>query len=373
MYPQTTIRTLAMTLASTLSLAAGCGDDDDTFPPIGGDAGPPGDASSGDGGTREQGLSAAEVAGLLEAADEGEIAMASLAQERASSELVRGLARRILLDHQHRMALQQTFADRIGLTSTSSPEQRELVQMAQTALGALQQASGEAFDRVYLEAQIEGHDFVIRNLASSEVCQATAGDDDDDDDGIFDDLLDEVEERVNGGSGCTRLRPATLPSRERSGWRERRRQRCSVGRRGAGRAHLVHAEPGRHRGAPGGGAGAAEPRPDPTVILRRAPSTNKPNSPRASRTRGGAFAGAAVHPQPPSSSSTAEISIGCSASGANPASSGAGGSASGAPASALPASKAPASTATASGTPASGAGWTINRSSNTVHRSVPRS
>lgn len=81
-----------------------------------------------------------------------EIQLADLAQQQSSSPAVQQYARRIQSDHiQSNQQLTQIAQDAdLKLPSTPPPEHRE-------ALQELSQLSGSAFDREFIDAQIEDH------------------------------------------------------------------------------------------------------------------------------------------------------------------------------------------------------------------------
>lgn len=82
-----------------------------------------------------------------------EVAIGQLAMQRSQNEGVRALAQRTMRDHTAVQSQLTTIAQAAGLMMPSepSPEQRALAER----LGRL---SGEAFDRAYAMAQVQGHE-----------------------------------------------------------------------------------------------------------------------------------------------------------------------------------------------------------------------
>lgn len=81
-----------------------------------------------------------------------EVALGKVAIERATTETVRELARKLMADHQQVMELNRALATKLGLPVPEQPTAE------QEATGDKVKAqTGAAFDAAYVAAQIEGH------------------------------------------------------------------------------------------------------------------------------------------------------------------------------------------------------------------------
>jgi putative membrane protein len=81
-----------------------------------------------------------------------EVALGKVAIERATTETVRELARKLLADHQQVMELNRALSTKLGLPVPEQPSAE------QQATGEKVKAqTGAAFDAAYVAAQVEGH------------------------------------------------------------------------------------------------------------------------------------------------------------------------------------------------------------------------
>ena len=82
-----------------------------------------------------------------------DVALGTIAVERATTETVRELAKKLLADHQQVMELNRALTTKLGLPV---PDQPSAEQQATSAwLGGTD--GGAAFDAAYVAAQVEGH------------------------------------------------------------------------------------------------------------------------------------------------------------------------------------------------------------------------
>ena len=109
-------------------------------------------------------MSDAEVADLFTTANRGEIEQARLALTNATNQRVRQFAERMIEDHtmvNERAAA--TLATAAPSTTTTSAASR-LQANARESMAALRTYEGAAFDRAYMETQINMHEYVLRTL-----------------------------------------------------------------------------------------------------------------------------------------------------------------------------------------------------------------
>lgn len=104
----------------------------------------------------------ADVAGILNTANESEINASNVALERATNERVREFAQRMVTDHTsaNERLTQIASANNITLNNPSLATQIE--SSATNTVQTLQQIEGEAFDRTYMDNQVAMHEWTLR-------------------------------------------------------------------------------------------------------------------------------------------------------------------------------------------------------------------
>jgi putative membrane protein len=111
----------------------------------------------------------AEVTGIVQTVNDGQIMTSQAAIERATAAAVREFAQRMVADHT--AANERLAALEIGAAQPQMA--RDLAQSAQASMQALAQYEGEAFDRAYLVAQIELHEYKLNTLDATLIPSAT--------------------------------------------------------------------------------------------------------------------------------------------------------------------------------------------------------
>lgn len=169
------MRNLLMVTAVTFALAACGGPDEGDFADtaLGVAADQPGVAPATEAGAVDVGSwSAANVLAHISTGDSLEVEIARLAEGQAQSDDVKAVAETIIRDHSanHDEALQ--LAEQEQLTLAPPPADTS-AQHATSVMQQLQGLQGEAFDRAFVQRQIEHHQDEIRNLTTM---QATATD-----------------------------------------------------------------------------------------------------------------------------------------------------------------------------------------------------
>ena len=102
-------------------------------------------------------LSDSNMVSVLEALDEDEIDAARLAQEKGSRPEVKAFAGRVLNEHRELTQSNGRLADQLGLQPEPPALAVQLKQAHEQAMRKLRMTSGAAFDRAYVEYEIQQH------------------------------------------------------------------------------------------------------------------------------------------------------------------------------------------------------------------------
>lgn len=170
------MRKALMVTAVTFALAA-CGgpDDEGDFADtaLGTAADQPGVAPTPEAGAADVGSwSAANVLAHIAVGDSLEVEIARLAESQAQNDDVKAVAETIIRDHSANRDEALQLAQQEQLTLAPPPADTS-AQHATNVMEQLQGLQGEAFDRAFVQRQIEHHQTEVRNLTSM---QATATD-----------------------------------------------------------------------------------------------------------------------------------------------------------------------------------------------------
>jgi putative membrane protein len=109
-------------------------------------------------------LSDPEVAHVAVTANTIDAELATLARDRALSPAVRAFARTMITDHTAVNAQAAALAGRLGVTPQDNAVSQSLQQGAREARQRIEQATGSAFDRAYMEREIAFHQAVLDAL-----------------------------------------------------------------------------------------------------------------------------------------------------------------------------------------------------------------
>jgi len=107
-------------------------------------------------------LDDAQILDVARAANQGQIERAALARAHAQDPRVRRLADTIARDHAQLQRRSTEIAKSDDVRPKSSTDGDELRASSKTAIETLASLRGAAFDRAYLNAQVDEHDAVIR-------------------------------------------------------------------------------------------------------------------------------------------------------------------------------------------------------------------
>ena len=110
----------------------------------------------------------AEVAGILAAANEGEVQVGNVALSRASSAEVRNFAQMMVTDHTNALNEARTLFNNRGITPASDTANvRDLRSGTQQTISALNTYTGSDFDRVYMQTMIDKHQWMLNTIDNS--------------------------------------------------------------------------------------------------------------------------------------------------------------------------------------------------------------
>jgi putative membrane protein len=151
------MRNLSIALAAAL-LILGCAASHSTMTSSTSSPGMPGMAM----------LSDADIAGIVSAANQGEIDEAGIANGKASSAEVRAFAQMMITDHTAALNAARDLFTRRGITANmTDTTASQLASGAQQTVSNLSTYSGAAFDRAYMQSQVDTHQWLLNQLDST--------------------------------------------------------------------------------------------------------------------------------------------------------------------------------------------------------------
>ncbi|MGZ8455216.1 MAG: DUF4142 domain-containing protein [Gemmatirosa sp.] len=110
-------------------------------------------------------LSEPDMMGLIGASNAGEIATSRAAVDKATHADVKAFARRMIDEHQAMQGQADQLATKLNLTPGTPAPATSKTQMANTMAEQLQAATkGEAFDRQYMDGQVQAHQQTLAEL-----------------------------------------------------------------------------------------------------------------------------------------------------------------------------------------------------------------
>lgn len=105
-----------------------------------------------------------QIAGIVVGANGIDVEAGQLAQEKGESQQVKDFAQRMITDHTAVNQQASDLAGRLGVTPEESPTSRQLRQGADENMANLRGLSGAAFDRAYIDHEVEYHQAVLSAL-----------------------------------------------------------------------------------------------------------------------------------------------------------------------------------------------------------------
>ena len=101
------------------------------------------------------------AAAILNAANEGEVQVGQLADERATDSEVKAYACRMIEEHTATAQRQAELRARLGIAPLENPTSQRLRDDTRQTLDMLRTLEGAAFDRAYIESQVRMHAQVL--------------------------------------------------------------------------------------------------------------------------------------------------------------------------------------------------------------------
>ncbi|PYQ26365.1 MAG: hypothetical protein DMF56_24745 [Acidobacteria bacterium] len=109
-------------------------------------------------------MAANDVAGILATANQGEIDQANAALSKATNADVRAFAQMMVTDHTNAGNTARDVFARNGITPADNTTTSELKTSGQRSMTNLNAYSGAAFDRAYMQSQVDMHQWLLTNL-----------------------------------------------------------------------------------------------------------------------------------------------------------------------------------------------------------------
>lgn len=109
-------------------------------------------------------LTDAQIAGVMNAANDAEVQQARIAQQKAKHPRVKKFAAMMISDHGNARKKQQALLDKSGMMPSSSNLMTQLNNDAQSTTQSLQSATAVDFDLAYMDAQITAHQQLLDAL-----------------------------------------------------------------------------------------------------------------------------------------------------------------------------------------------------------------
>ncbi|MBV8517000.1 MAG: DUF4142 domain-containing protein [Acidobacteria bacterium] len=109
-------------------------------------------------------LSANDVAGIVATANEGEIQEGQAAAPRATSAEVRAFAQMMVSDHTAALTAARDAFARNNVTPAENDTMRTLREGAQRTVTNLATYNGAAFDRMYMQSQVDVHQWLLTTM-----------------------------------------------------------------------------------------------------------------------------------------------------------------------------------------------------------------
>ena len=108
-----------------------------------------------------------DIAAIMTAANQGEIDQANAALTRATSMDVRNFAQMMVTDHTNALNTAQSLFSSRNITATDNTTSTNLRNGSQQTITALNTYRRSSFDRTYMQAQVDAHQWLLNTLDST--------------------------------------------------------------------------------------------------------------------------------------------------------------------------------------------------------------
>jgi putative membrane protein len=105
-----------------------------------------------------------DIASIVTAANQGEIEQGNAAASRATSTDVRSFAQMMVTDHTNALGNARDTFNRAGINPTPNDITAALERTTPETIRNLNTYQGAAFDRMYMQTQVDLHDWLLRAL-----------------------------------------------------------------------------------------------------------------------------------------------------------------------------------------------------------------
>jgi putative membrane protein len=112
-------------------------------------------------------MSDADIASIVTTANQGEIDQANAALAKASSSDVRDFAQMMVRDHTNALNATQSLISNQNITPTDNATSTALRSGSQQTISALNTYSGTNFDRTYMQAMVDAHQWLLNTMDST--------------------------------------------------------------------------------------------------------------------------------------------------------------------------------------------------------------
>jgi putative membrane protein len=141
------MRKMLLLYAATVLVLMGCS----TYTPMA--------SSYGPGATSDS-----DIAAIMTAANQGEIDQANVAVTKATSADVRNFAQMMVTDHTNALNAANSLFSSRNITPSDNNLSSTLKSGSQQTVSALNTYSGSSFDRTYMQAQVDAHQWLLTTL-----------------------------------------------------------------------------------------------------------------------------------------------------------------------------------------------------------------
>jgi putative membrane protein len=125
-------------------------------------------------GTAQAGMwPESDIAGIVMTANEGEVQQGNAATARATSPEVRAFAQMMVSDHTSAMNTARDVFSRNAITPGENDTTRTLRDTSQRTVSNLNTYNGTAFDRTYMQSQVDVHQWLLTSLDTALIPSAT--------------------------------------------------------------------------------------------------------------------------------------------------------------------------------------------------------